>query len=56
MKDSSLKVCRNGFLCPLAGRRFRSTLARLAEWCNALGKEKGKGIALTDVTLLTEKE
>ena len=26
----------------LAGRRFRSTLTRLAEWCIALGNEKGK--------------
>ena len=29
-------------LCALASRRFRSTLTRLAEWCNAIGKERGK--------------
>ena len=35
MKDSSLKVCGSGFFCALAGRRFRLTLARLAECCLA---------------------
>ena len=55
MKDSSLTVCGSGCcvslasgrfrstqLCALASRGFRSTLTRLAEWCNALGKKRGK--------------
>ena len=66
MKDSSLTVCGSGFcvslasgrfrstqLCALASRRFRSTLARLAEWCNALGNKKGKRRAATERLLAT---
>ena len=42
-RSGPLEVTGTFLRCPLACRRFRSTLARLAEWCSALGKEKGKG-------------
>ena len=44
---------RSTQLCALASRRFRSTLARLAEWCNALGNKKGKRRAATERLLAT---